>query len=269
MYQRPRQAQRIPSNPTETVPETNSEDSLANTQWVLESFGTVGSETPVVGENAVTLEFASDGQVGGSASCNSYGGSYSVQDNTLVLAEIVSTLMACVDTALMEQEVQYLDALQTVSEFQVDGDRLTITYDDGQGVLNFISASANTPEEEAPPTDTPAPEAEVPSTPATETVPAADAATGASQSFFWNCFFCSGNQIWSFENGQASQLELPVAIERFYGYSPATGHVLYSSPLGLLGAGPSEISVGDLWMLDMASGQAEPVIVSRPLLRQN
>jgi hypothetical protein len=99
----------------------------------------------------------------------------------------------------------------------------------------------------------------MPSTPAPETEPVANAPTGPSQDFIWNCFSCGGNQLWSFENGQANLIELPVQTEYFFGYAPATGRILYSSPLPLLGGGPSQITVHDLWVLDVTSGEAQSI----------
>lgn len=151
-----------PAPEEDTAQESETEDPLAGTAWVLESFGTVGAEEPAVGEVPVTLEFSTDGQMGGNGGCNSYGGSYELDGNTLAFGEIVSTLVACVDTAQMEQEVQYFDALQTASEFQLEGDRLTITYNEGQGALHFVRATDGPTEEPAPPTATPEPEANAP-----------------------------------------------------------------------------------------------------------
>ena len=247
-----------PDSTPATGDESSDENSLLGTQWVLESFGTPGAESAVVGETPLTLDFSLDGQVGGYGGCNSFGGSYTVEGDTLVLGEIVSTLVACVDTAQMNQEVEYLNALQSVTQFQVDGDHLAITYNEGQGVLSFVSAVTSPTEEEATPTATPEPEAAAPSTPATEAV--AGSPTGDSQNFIWNCYFCGGNQVWSFDNGEASRLDLPVEISGFFGYAPATGRVLYSTPKPVMGGGPSQITVGDLWMLDVATGEAEPLI---------
>lgn len=145
-----------------TGTEGDAVDNLAGTQWVLESFGAPGAETAVVGEMPVTLEFSNDGQVSGNGGCNSYSGAYQIQEGTLMLGEVISTLMACVDTALMDQEILYLDALQTVSDFTIDGDHLTITYDEGQGALNFVRAEGTPEQEEIPATSTPAPEANAP-----------------------------------------------------------------------------------------------------------
>ena len=163
----------VPTTAPTTVPEGESAgeaptevvDSLAGTAWVLESFGTRGAENPVVGEISITLEFTDDGQITGSAGCNTYNGAYQLQGDSLIFGEVVSTLMACVDTALMDQEILYLDALQSVREVALEGDRLTITYNEGQGVLNFVRADA-TPEQETPATTTPAPEANTPTEPA-------------------------------------------------------------------------------------------------------
>ena len=117
-------------------------DALANTAWQLESFGPVGAETPVVEGSTVTLQFDGAGQAGGNGGCNSFGTEYQVQNGTLSFGEIASTLMACADEGISEQEQQYYQALESVGEFEVSGDRLTIFYNDGQGVLNFVSADA-------------------------------------------------------------------------------------------------------------------------------
>lgn len=140
----------------QTTPATSGTDSLAGTRWTLVSWGAPSAETPVIGESTITLEFA-DGQINGSGGCNSYGGSYQTQGDTLLLGEIASTLMACVDNAVMEQETNYFAALQTAGDFQVNGDQLTIAYNGG--VLTFVAAGAAPAEENAPPTATPAPEA--------------------------------------------------------------------------------------------------------------
>ena len=122
-----------------TVP-SSAENSLANTQWTLVSFGTRGAETSLVEGSAITLEFGEDGQAVGSGGCNSYGSKYQVQDNRLSFSQINSTLMACADERVMQQEQQYLQALESAGEFELTDDHLTISYDNGQAVLNFVKA---------------------------------------------------------------------------------------------------------------------------------
>jgi heat shock protein HslJ len=107
-------------------------------KWILVSFGKTRAEMPVIENSAITLEFADNNQVGGSGGCNSYGAKVEVQGKTLTITEIVSTLMACVDDKVMEQETQYFTALQGASNFEISGDNLTIFYEDGQSQLNFV-----------------------------------------------------------------------------------------------------------------------------------
>jgi heat shock protein HslJ/photosystem II stability/assembly factor-like uncharacterized protein len=126
----------------ETTPEAG--DSLANTQWMLESFGPQGAETPVIEGSTITLEFDATGQAGGSGGCNSYGSEYTVEGNTITFGLVNSTLRACVDEAVTQQEAQYLAALQSAGSFELTADRLTIFYEGGEGALNFSAASPPT-----------------------------------------------------------------------------------------------------------------------------
>jgi heat shock protein HslJ len=132
----------VPVPTQETPASPPGDDNLANTEWTLESFGPMGAETPVLEGTTVTLIFESGGQAGGSGGCNSYGTDYQVQDNTLIFGEIVSTLMACTEEGVTEQEQRYLTALRSAGEFEQTADQLIIHYDNGQGVLNFNATSS-------------------------------------------------------------------------------------------------------------------------------
>lgn len=134
----------------DTTPAATAEgdegDPLANTSWQLTAFGSAGAETPVVPDSTVTLEFSADGTAGGNTGCNSYGGDYTVEDDTLSFGEMVSTLMACADEAVMAQEQAYLQALQSAARFEVAADQLTIWYDEGNSQLNFAPQTADAQE---------------------------------------------------------------------------------------------------------------------------
>ncbi|HSJ57139.1 MAG TPA: META domain-containing protein, partial [Anaerolineae bacterium] len=108
---------------------------LAGTSWVLTSL----RGQPALESTRVTLEFEA-GTVGGSAGCNSYGGGanndpyVATPDGELALPEIASTLMACADAAVMQQEADYLDALASVERYRVEGDALELQNGAGETV---------------------------------------------------------------------------------------------------------------------------------------
>src|SRR5512138_2931006 len=69
----------VPNIPTATsaIPVTGTD--LVNTQWVLVAFVEAATETPVLQETNVTLEFQEKGQAGGTGGCNTFGTQYQIQ----------------------------------------------------------------------------------------------------------------------------------------------------------------------------------------------
>lgn len=84
----------------------------------------------VIPDTELTIEF-SDGQVAGSSGCNAFGGAYTQNGSDLQFGEMATTLMACLDTGVMEQESAYLAALQAVTTFSADENSLTLS---GEGI---------------------------------------------------------------------------------------------------------------------------------------
>lgn len=107
-------------------------------QWKLVSFGKSGAETPVLTGSTITIEFDEKDRVGGSGGCNAYGASYETKGNSITFKDLISTLMACVDERVNQQEQQYFKALQSATEYKISGDNLVILYDEGQSTLNFV-----------------------------------------------------------------------------------------------------------------------------------
>jgi heat shock protein HslJ len=126
------------------TPDSNPAD-LADTEWYLESFGEPGTESPVVEGSTITLKFEGNGQAAGQSGCNSYGGSYTIQPGALRFEEVTSTLVACEDQVVNDQEEEYLKALRAAGRFNVSDDRLVIWYENNGRVLNFARASGATP----------------------------------------------------------------------------------------------------------------------------
>ncbi len=112
--------------------ENAAQDPLAGTAWVLVK---LNGELPAEG-TVLTLSFT-DGNLGGSAGCNSFGGAYQVSGSQLTTGEIASTLMACMDSGVMTQESLYLSLLGAAQTFTLTDSELRISSLDG-GELVFI-----------------------------------------------------------------------------------------------------------------------------------
>ena len=117
---------------------SEAEPDLEGTNWILEQFGPAGELTAVLPNTEPTLNF-DDGQVAGHASCNSYFAEVTLgDDGTMTVGMIGSTLMACMDEAMMQQEADFLAALGQVNSYTLSGSQLTLHTADG--VLNFEAA---------------------------------------------------------------------------------------------------------------------------------
>jgi heat shock protein HslJ len=71
------------------------------------------------------------GQAGGFGGCNAYSATYQAEGESLSFGEVTSTLRACADEQMTQQEQQYFEALQTASSYVLEGNQLRITYDGG------------------------------------------------------------------------------------------------------------------------------------------
>ena len=109
-------------------------DSLDGTSWELYA---ISKHFPVEGSN-ITIAFE-DGQVSGSAGCNSYGGEYQVNEKKIEFGMLASTLMACVDPAMMEQETMFLQMLGDAHRFELVDGQLQIFWSDHEA-LTFVPA---------------------------------------------------------------------------------------------------------------------------------
>jgi heat shock protein HslJ len=105
---------------------------LTGVEWKLSE---LNGKAPLAGSH-VTLKLE-NGKAGGSAGCNSYGGSYTLHGATIAFQEVFSTMMACADSAMMDQETAYLQALNQAASLQVSGGRLEIKNQAGETVLAF------------------------------------------------------------------------------------------------------------------------------------
>jgi len=108
---------------------------LVGTTWRLAAFGPADSLPPVVENSLLTLSFGTDQRAFGSGGCNSFGGPFSQRGTQLSFGMLVSTLIACADEAVMQQEIAYLQALQAARSYEILDQKLIIRDDAGQVMI--------------------------------------------------------------------------------------------------------------------------------------
>jgi heat shock protein HslJ len=128
-----------PSQPAQVLIYAIGAKSLTSTTWVLVAYGDPVSSQAVPPDSVITAIFYDDGALSGSSGCNQYAASYTTQDQQLTIGPIGVTQMAC--PAGMELEQAYLSSLGTAERYEIKGQQLVITYNQGAGVLTYIAAN--------------------------------------------------------------------------------------------------------------------------------
>ncbi len=108
---------------------------LEKNTWALAE---LKGQPPVSGSN-VTLTFDQNG-IKGDAGCNTYGGQYKVSGNNLTMTGVAATLRACTDGQVMQQESDFLGALQRTTQYRIDGDQLVLLNADGDTLMTLKPA---------------------------------------------------------------------------------------------------------------------------------
>jgi heat shock protein HslJ len=128
-----------PAQATPAVDLAPGQTLLANTMWILQSYGDPNNPTPVEQGTQIDALFSATLTISGSSGCNSYTGRYAIQGNKLQYSLPIVTSKSCPQG--MQQEATYLSALGSSVSYQIRGANLEITYDNGKGLLKY-SASA-------------------------------------------------------------------------------------------------------------------------------
>jgi heat shock protein HslJ len=108
--------------------------SLAGTKWLLEDLAGAG----VIDDAQATLEFAENGRVSGSTTCNRFTGTATISGATISFGPLATTRRACAE-ALMNQERNYLAALAQAKEYEVQGSTLFLHLGGGSEPLRFTA----------------------------------------------------------------------------------------------------------------------------------
>lgn len=105
----------------DAAPQTAAASALAGSAWRLEDLAGAG----VLDRVEATLEFREPGKLAGNGSCNRFSGAVEVSGSSLRVGPLVATRRACVE-AVSRQEERYLEALERIERFAIDGSTLRL-----------------------------------------------------------------------------------------------------------------------------------------------
>lgn len=106
---------------------------LAGTSWRVIGYNNGRQAVvSVLDGTQVSIAFAADGRMSGSAGCNNFMGTYALSGSSLKLGPAAATRRMCAQPdGIMAQEQQFLQALETVATMRREGDRAELRTADG------------------------------------------------------------------------------------------------------------------------------------------
>lgn len=108
----------------------DSTSALSGEEWVIEDIAGAG----VIDDSHASLQFLAEGRLAGSGGCNRLIGSYTVNGDSLSIAQAGTTMMACAP-ALMNQEQKLLELLPEITNYAIDKTGgLVLTTKSGQSI---------------------------------------------------------------------------------------------------------------------------------------
>ena len=113
--------------------------SLTGINWIANGVnnGRGGVQSIVIG-NEITAVFSEDGALSGSAGCNNYSGTYEVDGENMSIGPLAVTEKFCEQPeGTMDQESEYLAALDTVGTWSIDGDVLDLRTSEGSRAVSY------------------------------------------------------------------------------------------------------------------------------------
>jgi heat shock protein HslJ len=121
---------------------TTNRSALDGRTFLSQSVTEDGAPRPLAGPEPITLTFDGD-RLGAQPGCNSLGGTYTLDVDRLEVADLAMTEMACMDTALMDQDQWFAEILLAEPTLALAGDTLTMT--SGSTILVFVDRETADP----------------------------------------------------------------------------------------------------------------------------
>lgn len=98
--------------------------------------------TSLVEGTAITLSFGEDGRISGSAGCNRYMASYTLDGESITISPPGTTRRYCDGKGVMDQEAAYVKMLEQAATYHLSGSKLEIRTADGALIAGYVAAAA-------------------------------------------------------------------------------------------------------------------------------
>ncbi len=121
---------------TQVEPEETEQVNVTGTIWAAT---TINGQSIIEGSE-VLLGIA-PGRIGGFSGCNTYFGPVETNRNEVAVGPIGSTRIACAEE-LMNQETEFLGALESAATVSIENDEMTVYNDAGDIILTFSRVEA-------------------------------------------------------------------------------------------------------------------------------
>jgi heat shock protein HslJ len=111
-------------NSTKTATTSLPLDMLTGTTWELTEVDGKAISSADYGNGAPTIMFSTDNKISGKGGCNSYGGSYNLNnEGGLNMSQIMSTKMYCENA---KGEAKFMELLSIADAAKIEKDKLTL-----------------------------------------------------------------------------------------------------------------------------------------------
>jgi heat shock protein HslJ len=119
---------------------------MVGVTWQLAAYQKAGADVDISAA-PVTLQFSADGHASGSGGCDNYSGGYTAgAGGQLTFSPLISTKKFCAPDAIMTLESSYLQALQGVNAYKLNGTTQLELTSSGQDTLRYtMGAPAQMP----------------------------------------------------------------------------------------------------------------------------
>jgi heat shock protein HslJ len=114
---------------------------LAGTTWRVVSYNN-GKQAvvSVMAGTELTADFQENGNVGGKSGCNGYFGPFQTEGDQISVGPLAVTGKLCIDEAIMEQEMLFLQALESAATYRVEGSSLQLRTAEDAMAVNLVAA---------------------------------------------------------------------------------------------------------------------------------